>query len=191
MYELRLKIQWSLFLRVKLTIFQHRFRQWLRAVQATSHDLNQCWLVYRRISASLGRNELNSLRPRLNRCPFVDDIFKCIFLDENKLILIRISLKFVPEVRINDILALVQIMAWCQSGDKSLSEPMMVRLSTHICVTRPQWVKYFMKHTTKTHNTPKGMALQNRILYLFYFIERLKAIESWDKTPTGLTLRNV
>ena len=26
------------------------------------------------------------------------------------------------------------------AGDKPLSEPMMVRLRTHICVTRPQWV---------------------------------------------------
>ena len=33
-------------------------------------------------------------------------------------------------------------MAWRRSGDKPLSEPMMVRLLTHICVTRPQWVKY-------------------------------------------------
>ena len=31
-------------------------------------------------------------------------------------------------------------MAWCQPGDKPLSEPMMVRLPTHICITRPQWV---------------------------------------------------
>ena len=31
-------------------------------------------------------------------------------------------------------------MAWRRSGDKPLSEPMMVRLPTHICVTRPQWV---------------------------------------------------
>ena len=36
---------------------------------------------------------------------------------------------------------LVQIMAWRRPGDKPLSEPMMVRLPTHICVTRPQWVK--------------------------------------------------
>ena len=36
--------------------------------------------------------------------------------------------------------ALVQIMAWRLPGDKPWSEPMMVRLSTHICVTRPQWV---------------------------------------------------
>ena len=43
-------------------------------------------------------------------------------------------------VSINYILALVQIMAWRRPGDKPLSEPMMVRLPTHICVTRPRWV---------------------------------------------------
>ena len=32
-------------------------------------------------------------------------------------------------------------MAWHRPGDKPLSEPMMVCLLTHICVTRPQWVK--------------------------------------------------
>ena len=38
--------------------FQHWFRYWLGAVQATSHYLNQWWSVYRRIYASLGLNEL-------------------------------------------------------------------------------------------------------------------------------------
>ena len=55
MFEFRLKF---LFWRVQLTIFQHWFRYWLGAVQGTSHYLNQCWLVYRRIYASLGLNEL-------------------------------------------------------------------------------------------------------------------------------------
>ena len=32
-------------------------------------------------------------------------------------------------------------MAWRRPGDKPLSEPMMENLLTHICVTRPQWVK--------------------------------------------------
>ena len=49
--------------------------------------------------------------------------------------------KFVPYGPINNIPALVQIMAWCRPGDKPLSEPMMVKLPTYICVTRPQWVK--------------------------------------------------
>ena len=50
------------------------------------------------------------------------------------------SLSFVLKGLIDNIPALVQIMAWRQSGDKPLSEPMMVSLLTHICVTRPQWV---------------------------------------------------
>ena len=83
---------------------------------------------------------LNTLRPRPNGRHFPDDIFKCIFLNENVWILINISLKFVPKGLINNIPALVQIMAWRRPGDKPLSEPMLVRLLTHICVTRPQWV---------------------------------------------------
>ena len=82
----------------------------------------------------------NSLRPRQNGRHFPDDIFKCIFLNESIWILIEISLKFVPKGPINNIPALVQIMAWHRPGDKPLSEPILVCLLTHICVTRPQWV---------------------------------------------------
>ena len=56
---------------------------------------------------------LNTLRPRQNGRHFTDDIFKCIFLNENISILTKISLNFVPKGRINNIQALVQIMAWC------------------------------------------------------------------------------
>ena len=82
-----------------------------------------------------------TLRPRQNGRHFADDIFKCIFLNENVWIPIKISLKFVRNGPINNIPASVQIMAWRRPGDKPLSEPMMVSLMTHICVTRPQWVK--------------------------------------------------
>ena len=84
---------------------------------------------------------LNTLRPRQNGRHFADDIFKCIFLDENVWIAIDNSLKIVLKGSMNNFPALVQIMAWRRLGDKPLSEPMMVRLPTHICVTRPQWVK--------------------------------------------------
>ena len=70
-----------------------------------------------------------------------DDIFKCIFLNENDRILIQISLKFVPRIPIDNKAVLVQVMAWCRAGTKPLSKTMMVTLLTHICVTRPQWVK--------------------------------------------------
>ena len=83
---------------------------------------------------------LNTLRPRQNGHRFADDTFKRIFLNENVRISIKISLKFVPKCSINNNPALFQIMAWRRSGDKSLSEPMIASLLTHICVTRPQCV---------------------------------------------------
>ena len=60
------------------------------------------------------------------------DTFKRIFLNENVIISIKISLKFVPKGPINNSPALVQIMAWRRPGDKPLSEAMMVSLLTHI-----------------------------------------------------------
>ena len=82
---------------------------------------------------------LNTLRPRQDGRHFPDDIFK-IFLNENIWMSIKISPKFVPKGPFNDIPALVQIMAWRLTGAKPISEPMLVSLLTHICVTRPQWV---------------------------------------------------
>ena len=82
----------------------------------------------------------NTLRPKQNGRHFADDILKCIFLKENILIPNNISLKFVPKGPINNNPALVQVMAWRRPGDKPSPEPMMFRLPTHICVTRPQWV---------------------------------------------------
>ena len=64
------------------------------------------------------QDSFNTLRPRQNGRRFPDDIFKCIFLNENARISIKISLKFVPKGPINNIPALVQIMAWRQPGDK-------------------------------------------------------------------------
>ena len=76
---------------------------------------------------------VNTLRPRQDGRHFADDIFTCIFFNENCCILIKFSLDNDP--------SLVQIMAWRRSGDKPLSEPMMISSPTHRCVTRPQWVK--------------------------------------------------
>ena len=84
--------------------------------------------------------QLNTLRPRQNGRHLADVIFKCIFLNENIWISIKISLKFVPNGPIDNMAALVQIMAWRRPDDKPLSEPMMVSVLTHIYLTRPQWV---------------------------------------------------
>ena len=78
---------------------------------------------------------LNTLRPKQNHWHFADDTFKCVFLNENIRTSINISLKFVPGVQ------LTIFHHWRRPGDNPLSEPMMVSILTHICVTRSQWVK--------------------------------------------------
>ena len=57
------------------------------------------------------------------------DILKCIFFNENVWISINISLKSVPKGPSNNISALVQIIAWHRSGDKTLFEAMMAYFS--------------------------------------------------------------
>ena len=97
--------------------------------------VSSCWRV-------------NTLGPRQDGRLFPDDTFKRIFLNVNIIISNKISLKFVPKGPINNIPTLVQIMAWRRPGDKPLSEPMMVSLMTHICVTRPQWVNAANMHSS-------------------------------------------
>ena len=92
----------------------------------------------------LTTKNINTLGPRQNVRRFADDTLKRIFLNENVWMSIKMSLKFVPKVPINNIPALVQIMAWRRPGDKPLSDPMLVSLPTHICVNRPQWVNWLM-----------------------------------------------
>ena len=99
--------------------------QWLPLTKGQSrgqhsHDMTSSWFT---------QHDFNTLRPRQNGRRFTDDTFKCIFLNENVRISIKISLKFVPRGPINNIPALVQIMAWCRSGNKPFSEPMMVSYS--------------------------------------------------------------
>ena len=58
-YKFRLRFHRSLFSMVHLTISQHWSRQCLGIGQVTSLYLNQWWLMYWRMCASLGLNELN------------------------------------------------------------------------------------------------------------------------------------
>ena len=63
-------------------------------------------------------------RPRQNGCHFADGIFKCIFLNENVWISLKISMKSVPGVRItgSNIPTLVEIMAWRQATSHYLNQ---------------------------------------------------------------------
>ena len=112
---------------------------WCR--QATSHYLSQCWLRSLLPYGVTRPQWVNTLRPRQDGRHFSDDIFKWIFFNENCCIFIQISMKYIPKGPIYNNPVLVQIMAWCRPGDKPFSEPMIVRLPMHICISQPQWVK--------------------------------------------------
>ena len=73
----------------------------------------------------IGDGMVNTLRPRQHGRHLADDTFKCISSNENVIISIKISLKFVPKGPMNNIRALVQIMAWRRPVDKPLSETMI------------------------------------------------------------------
>ena len=64
-----------------------------------------------------------------------DDIFNCIFLNENNRIPIQIPLKYIPRSPIDNKSALAQIMAWRRTGDKPLPEPTMT-----------QFIDAYMRH---------------------------------------------
>ena len=49
-----------------------------------------------------------------------DDILKCIFMDEQFCISIRMSLQFVPKGSVDNTSVLVQVMARRRTGDKPL-----------------------------------------------------------------------
>ena len=70
-------------------------------------------------------------------------IFQTTFLNtfsgmKNISMSIKIPLKFVFKGQVNIIPSLVQIKAYRPLGDKPLSESMMVRSPTHVCVARRQ-----------------------------------------------------
>ena len=58
---------------------------------------------------------INTVRLRQDGHHFPYDIFKCIILNENVWISTKISLKLIPRGPNNNILSLVQIMAWRQA----------------------------------------------------------------------------
>ena len=68
---------------------------------------------------------VNTFRPRIIDRHFADHFFKWIFLNENVCFPIEISLKFVAKRPIGNKPVLARIMAWCQTGEKSLSETRM------------------------------------------------------------------
>ena len=109
---------------------------WCR--QATSHYLSQCWPRSTSPYGVIRPQWVNTLRLRKNFLTTFSNAFSWMKTYKFQL---RFHGSFFPKRLINNIPTLVQIRAWCQPGDKPLSEPMMTSLPMHIWVTRLQWVK--------------------------------------------------
>ena len=131
------EFQWHIFSFISYSCILY-FNPQNRSVWYVSYSLICDYIPMWRSSTT--KNCISTLRPWHDGSHFTDNIFKWIFLNKKVWILIEIPLKFVSKGLINNNPALVQIMAWRRPGDKPLSEPMMVSLLAHICVTRPQWV---------------------------------------------------
>ena len=71
---------------------------------------------------------LNAFRPEYNDRNFADGIFECIFLNKNSIILVNISLNFVPNCSIDTISSLVQVVYWYRQNLSSMVQTMASRL---------------------------------------------------------------
>ena len=146
---------------------KHWFRQWLGTVRQHAIPWTNVYPDLCCHMVSLGHNELTHWGREKVAAVSQTTLSKRISLNEIVRISIKVSLKFVPKGPFNNNPALVQIMAWRRSGNKPLSESMKVSLLTHICVTRPQWIKNFccqrgspgfneVFYTTIIHNSYKS-----------------------------------
>ena len=141
-------------------------------------------------------DSVKTLSPRQNERHFADDIFKCIFLNENIWISIKISLKFIPKCPINNIPALVSIMAWRRQATSHYLNQWWSSQLTHICVTRPQWVKPPLKLVTESHIScstvflKKALHIAHGSLYipLMAVHQHSLDVNNWQKWDTVQTL---
>ena len=115
--------------------------------------------------------------PRDKWPPFHRRHFKCIFTNEKFCILIRFSVKSVPNGPTDNKSALIQLKAWCRTGDKPLPGPMLPSSLTNICGIRGRWVN--LSETTKYVKVWKmADVLQTTFANEF---SRMKTIAFWFK----------
>ena len=93
----------------------------------------------------------NTLRPEQNGHHVADNISSAFFYSK----LQYLDSNFIAVCShlglIDNALALVQVMAWCPSGNKPLSDPMLTQL-THICINQPQCVNEINKNKAQYHS---------------------------------------
>ena len=94
-----------------------------------------CFIHNRHILVFLFDDTMKIDVPSDKMAAILTDNIKCIFLNENGRIPIRISLKWFPRSQINNKPVLVQVMAWRRTCDKPLPELMLT-----------QFIDAYMRH---------------------------------------------
>ena len=94
------------------------------------------------------------------------DIFNSMFTNEN--VWISFTIPWIG-------FELTIFKHWCRlmvgrrQGDKPLSDPMVVNLLTHICVSRPQWVKCYWHLHNISSNSVFQANFPRMVFYILYF----------------------
>ena len=138
-------------------------------------------------------HNIKILRLRKKWPPFCRWHFQMHFLET--CILIQISLKFIPECPTDNESALVQVMAWCRTGDKPLPLPVQryihiyiygnATVSVHIFYIRDH--RYFCEsiHYLPTFTSPFMCRSNNKLSYkalrdrLRQYIQNINS--EWDR----------
>ena len=124
---------------------------------------------------------VNSSPPGQNGLHFTGGILKSIFTNEKFCILIRFSVKSVPNGTIDNKSALIRVKAWRRTGDKPLPGPMLPSSLTNTCGIRRRWVN--LSETTKYVKVWKmADVLQTTFANEF---SRMKTIAFWFKFHYG------
>ena len=100
-------------------------------------SLNQWWLDYRHINASLA--SVSSLAPRRSEWNF-RVIFKLYSMIDCWVISCEIAVRWMPFDLTDDKSTLVQVMAWCRQATSHYLSQCWSRSMSPYGVTRPQWV---------------------------------------------------
>ena len=115
----------------------------------SKQDKKICWTIESLWNASIISScGVMLMRWGLNK---VADIFKCIFLKENRCIFMQISPKFVYKGPNDYESWLVLVMAWCRTGDKPLPET--------ILTNSPDAIRHHQRHHGIFFYTPRTTKL--------------------------------
>ena len=106
------KLQWNSYQNTKLFIHENASENIVSEMGAILFRVR--WVKSLVVT---NRWSVNTLRLRQDGRNFAD-ILKCILLNDNVRLSIKISLKFVPESWIDNKSALIQMMTWHQTDDK-------------------------------------------------------------------------